>query len=155
MFGSSLRPVVVTLLCITASIAVAAPEGTRVMPSPHSFDQLVAKLRLAVESNGMAIVTQASASAGARRRGVAIRGNYVAGVFRNDIAVRMLAASVEAGIEAPIRFYVTENADATATLRYKSPSAVFAPYADNTDLTALGTELDSLFAKIAVDALAP
>ena len=98
MIGSSMRHVVIALVCIAASTAVAAPEGTRVLPSLHGFDQLVAKLRQAVESNGMAIVTQASAGAGAQRRGVAIRGNYVAGVFRNDFAVRMVAASIEAGI---------------------------------------------------------
>ena len=34
-------------------------------------------------------------------------------VFRNDYAVRMLQASVPAGIEAPLRLYVTENADGT------------------------------------------
>jgi uncharacterized protein (DUF302 family) len=42
----------------------------------------------------------------------------------------VLGASVAAGIEAPIRIYVTENQDGTATLSYKKPSAVFAPYAD-------------------------
>ena len=40
----------------------------------------------------------------------------------------MLSASISAGIETPIRFYVTENPDGTATLSYKKPGFVFAPY---------------------------
>ena len=53
------------------------------------------------------------------------------GVFRNDFARQMLSASVSAGIEAPIRFYVTENPDGTATLSYKKPGFVFAPYIED------------------------
>ncbi len=54
-------------------------------------------------------------------------------------------------IEAPIRFYVTENADGTATLSYKTPSAVFAPYIDEggAELAAIAGELDAIFAAIA------
>ncbi len=85
-----------------------------------------------------------------------IPGNMVIGVYRPDFAVRMLAASIPAGIEAPIRFYITENADGTATLSYKKPSAVFAPYTDGgAALTELAAELDRLFAKIANEAARP
>jgi len=72
-------------------------------------------------------------------------------VFRNDFARRMLETSVSAGIEAPIRFYVTENPDGTATLSYKRPTTVFAPYADEGKdaLKGLAAELDEIFAKIA------
>jgi len=80
----------------------------------------------------------------------------VVGVYRPDFAVRMLAASVPAGIEAPIRFYITENPDGTATLSYKKPSAAFAPYSDGgAALRELAAELDALFAKIAKEAAAP
>ncbi len=68
----------------------------------------------------------------------------------------MLAASVPAGIEAPIRFYITENRDGTATLSYKTPSAVFAPYAvGGGKLEEMAKELDALFAKIAREAAGP
>lgn len=102
----------------------------------------------------MVAVTTASASEGAKAAGIAIPGNRVVGVFRNDFARRMLAASVAAGVEAPIRFYVTENADGTATLSYKRPSTVFAPYADggNGTLKSLAGELDAVFARIAGEA---
>lgn len=61
----------------------------------------------------------------------------------------MLTASVPAGIEAPIRFYVTENSNGTASLSYKKPGTVFAPYLDDgkDELRALALELDGIFAK--------
>jgi uncharacterized protein (DUF302 family) len=67
----------------------------------------------------------------------------------------MLAASIAAGIEAPIRLYITENADGSATLSYRTPSAVFAPYMTrrNPDLRAMAKELDAIFAQIALDTI--
>lgn len=121
--------------------------GMVVMKTAKSFDSLVADLKHAIAANEMGLVTQASASAGAARRGIEIPGNIVLGVFRNDFAVRMLAASVPAGIEAPLRFYVTENDDGTATLTYRMPSAVFAPYG-NAALDRMARDLDAIFARI-------
>lgn len=85
-----------------------------------------------------------AASVGVDGRGVKIPGNAVLMVFRNDYAVRMLEASVPAGIEAPLRIDVTENDDATASLTYRKPSAVFAPYR-SAALDAMARELDILF----------
>ena len=92
-------------------------------------------------------VTSASASAGAKRRGIDIPSNLVLGVYRNDFAVLMLKASVPSGIEAPLRFYVTENAAGTATLTYREPSAVFRAYG-SADLDKMATELDAIWAKV-------
>jgi len=102
----------------------------------------------------MGLVTQASASDGANGQGITIPGNRVIGVYRNDYARRMLEASVAAGIEAPTRFYLTEDADGTATLSYKTPSFVFAPYMNEggDKLKALAEELDDVFAEIAEQA---
>ena len=80
-----------------------------------------------------------------------IPGNMVVGVYRPDFAIRMLDASVAAGIEAPLRFYITENADGTATLTWRKPSAVFAPY-EVPALDEMAKELDAIFAKISADA---
>ncbi len=135
--------------------ASAAPPGTTVIPTPHSFATLVKRLDTAIEKAGMFAVTRASASVGAERRGIAIPGNMVVGVYRNDFAVRMLAASVPAGIEAPIRFYLSENKDGTTTLRYRTPSALFAPYGGGAGLAALARELDAIFAEIAEAAARP
>ncbi|MBZ0132384.1 MAG: DUF302 domain-containing protein [Rhodocyclaceae bacterium] len=99
----------------------------------------------------MGLVASASASRGAAARGVKIPGNMVLMVFRNDYAVRMLAASVAAGIEAPLRLYLTENADGSTTISYVRPSAVFAPYG-SAALDAMARELDPVFDKIVHDA---
>jgi uncharacterized protein (DUF302 family) len=126
--------------------------GTVVKTSGKSFANLFAALEKAVEGNNMGVVGRASASMGASRRGIKIPGNAVVGVYRNDFAVRMLAASVPAGIEAPLRFYITENAAGGANLSYRRPSAVFAPYG-SAELDAMARELDVIFAKIAAQAL--
>ncbi|MGD9924159.1 MAG: DUF302 domain-containing protein [Pseudorhodoplanes sp.] len=139
----------------TGNAGTVAPHpGWSVIDTKLSFSALVERLDAAVKAEKMGLVTAASASDAAKAAGFTIPGNRVVGVYRNDFARRMLAASVPAGIEAPIRFYVTENPDGTATLSYKTPSTVFAPYLDQGKdaLKSLASELDAIFARIAVAA---
>lgn len=140
----------------SAANALEPRDGWVILHTDKSFDALVEAVRAAVEIAPIAIVTQASASDGARAQGHTIPGNRVFGLYRNDYARRMLAASVAAGIEAPIRLYVTEDADGTASLSYKTPTAVFLPYLDDggEDLRALATELDGIFETVAQTAVA-
>lgn len=153
---TSIRPfALAALLCFTAHTTQAQSAdlpGTQVVASKLGFDALVKAVEAAVENNKMGLVASASASRGASGRGVQIPGNAVLMVFRNDYAVRMLEASVPAGIEAPIRIYVTENTDGTATLRYRTPSAVFAPYASARLDQMAKEELDPVFERIVRDA---
>ncbi len=128
-------------------------DGVLVSKSQKNFKALFNDLDAAVRKHRMGVVSRASASMGAARRGIEIPGNGVYGVFRNDFAVRMLRASVAAGIEAPLRMYVTQNQDGTARLTYRRPSAVFKPYGSD-ELDAMAGELDIIFAKIAKDAVA-
>lgn len=141
---------VVALVAATAGWA-QAPADMRVLPTRHKFEVLVKRVESAVERGGFGVVATASASRGAGARGVKIPGNAVVMVFRNDLAVRLLAANVAAGIEAPLRLYLTENADGTSTLSYRLPSAVFAPYR-HPEVDKLAAELDILLARIAADA---
>jgi len=140
-----------TAMVLTSSAIAQAPSDTRVLPTRHSFDQLLGRIERTVEKNGLGVVATASASRGAAARGVKIPGNAVVMVFRNDFAVRLLAASIPAGIEAPLRLYVTENADRTATLSFRMPSAVFAPYR-HPEVERLARELDQAIERIAKDA---
>ena len=57
------------------------------------------------------------------------------------------AADPTAGFEAPIRIYVYENADGTATVSYIPPSTVFAPYR-HPEVQAVARELDPIFKAI-------
>lgn len=146
-----------TAFAHTAGASDVQIPGWALHKTPHSYSVLVERLNQAVKANKMGLVTRASATLGAKKKlNKTIPGNMVVGVYRPDFAVRMLEASVPAGIEAPVRFYVTENDDGTATLSYKTPSAVFAPYEDGGQkLRDLAAELDEIFAKIAGQAIAP
>lgn len=139
------------------TVALAVRPGWVVMATPHTFSKLVERLEAAVTANKMAVVNAASASDGAKAQGFTIPGNRVVGVFRNDFARRILAASIPAGIEAPIRVYVTEDANGTATLSYRTPEAVFAPYFEGAgvDLRKVASELNEIFVAIARDAAKP
>lgn len=134
--------------------AQPAGSGMSTKASPHAFARTVASLEKSIESNKMGLVAQASASRGAAARGVTIPGNAVLMVFRNDYAVRMLAASVPAGIEAPLRIYVTEDAAGKVQASWRRPSATFAPYGSPA-LDDMARELDPVFERIVADALAP
>ena len=125
--------------------------GTVVTKTPHTFASLVERLLASVSDNNMGVVAQASATKGAKSIGVNIAGNHVVMVYHPKFAVRMLAASVPAGIEAPLRYYITENEDGSATLTYRTPSSVFGPY-ENAELDAMARELDEIFKRIAAQA---
>lgn len=153
------------ILALIAALAAALPaaagsvsprEGWAVHDTAHSYDDLLVKLKSAIKAHKMFLVTQAGPTQAAAKRGIEIPGNRVIGVYRNDYAVRAIKLSVAAMIEAPIRFYVTEDEDGSATLSYKTPSHVFAPYLaeGGADLEALAAELDTIFAAIAADAIA-
>lgn len=157
--GSTIK---ITALAMAAVLLAASPHaaradnptpypGTKIIKTGHGYAQLVKRVAEAVKKNRMGLVNRASATMGAKSLGIRIAGNMVVGVYHPKFAVRMLKASVPAGIEAPIRLYITENADATATLTYRTPSSVFGPY-ENTDLDRMAKELDTIFAAIARDA---
>lgn len=141
---------------VTATAGAGGDElplsGTQSFKSNYGFPETIARLEKSIEANKLGLVARASASAGAAARGVTIPGNAVLMVFRNDYAVRMLAASIPAGIEAPLRIYVTEGADGKASVSYRTPTVVFAPYG-NAQLDDMAKELDPVFARIVAGAV--
>lgn len=157
----SLKAITLCLAVVAAAPSFAfeditAKDGWNVVPTDHDHATLVKQVRAAVKSNGLAVVTQAGPTKAAAARGIEIPGNIVIGAFNNKFAVRILELSTSAMIEAPVRLYVTENADGSASVSYKLPSAVFAPYAEEggDDLAAAAAELDAIFAAIAEEASA-
>jgi len=151
-----------TAIALTLLAGAALPAAAEIGPRPGwqivgtdlTHAELLDRLTEAVPAEGMGVVTQAGPTGVARQRGIEIPENRVVGVFNNDYAVRILGLSTAAMIEAPVRFYVTEEPDGTATLSWKEPSAVFAPYADEggAELARLAGELDQKFAAIAARA---
>ncbi|MEM0923077.1 MAG: DUF302 domain-containing protein [Pseudomonadota bacterium] len=139
--------------------ASAEPLPARTGWAVHDTDfphvELFDRLKSAVKQEGLIVVTRAGPTKAAKARGIQIPDNMVFGVYNNDYAVRALALSTAAMIEAPIRFYLTGDGDGTATLSYKLPSTVFSPYFDEggPELEALAAELDAKFASIAAAAI--
>jgi len=136
-----------------AQNSVAYP-GTKIFKPTHSYAALLDRLTKAIKKNKMGLVNRASAMVGAKRvLSLTIPGNMVIGVYHPRFAVRILKASVPAGYEAPIQFYVTKNGDKTASLTYRTPTSLFAPYG-NAALDTMAKELDGIFTQIAKDAVA-
>jgi uncharacterized protein (DUF302 family) len=128
------------------SPAVAQADRITVK-STAPFGRVAEALERAVADEKMGLVCHANAQRAAAGRGVTIKGNQVLMVFRNDFAVRLLAADPAAGFEAPIRIYVYENPDGTATVSYLPPSVVLAPYR-HPEVQAVARELDPIFRAI-------
>ncbi len=152
----SLLIVGLMLILLTASARAEEGEpefvgpypGTVSWPTDYSFRELMARLKKSVAANGLTVLAVASAE----RRVPPIEANATLIVFRNDYAARIIEANELAGMEAPIRFYVTERAGGKAAVTYRTPSSILALY-DSPKLDALAAELDQLFAKIVDDAL--
>lgn len=141
------------LVVCFAPVPGAAQDGRVTAVSRTPFRQVAEALEKAIAEQKMALVCHANAQRGAAARGVSIKGNQVLMVFRNDFAVRLLAAEPAAGFEAPIRIYLYENPDGTATVTYLPPSAVFAPYR-HPEVRAVASELEPIFRTIVERALA-
>lgn len=141
-----------TAVAAAQTVADMSPRsGWRMIDTDMPYSDLLGRLRAAIPDAGMALVTEAGPTEAAAGRGISIPGNRVVGVFNNDFAVRILAQSTPAMIEAPIRFYVTESGDGTATISWKIPSLVLAPYIEEAgpELAAIAAELDAKFEEIA------
>nr|WP_298377855.1 DUF302 domain-containing protein [uncultured Halomonas sp.] len=134
---------------------VSQREGWAVHQSDKGYQELVDAVKAAVENSDLGVVTEAGPTQAAAKRGIDIPGNRVIGLFNNEYAVRILKLSTAAMIEAPIRMYVTEAPDGTATLSYKLPSYVYEPYMKEggQELAQAADELEHDFAKVAKDAL--
>ncbi|MEQ9332632.1 DUF302 domain-containing protein [Thalassobaculum sp.] len=144
------------LLCVAPARAEnpAPHPGTVTVDTGKPFEPFVEAFAKAITANGFNVVGIACANCAIKGVfGETVPGNRVFLFFKPAYARRMLAASVAAGIEAPIRVYATEAADGTARVTYRQPSAVFGAY-EVPDLTAMGRELDEHVARMVADARA-
>jgi uncharacterized protein (DUF302 family) len=131
-------------LVVALSPVPSTAQTARVtVTAPAPFAKVTEALEHAIAEEKMALVCHANAQRGAAARGVVIRGNQVLMVFRNDLAVRLLAADPAAGLEAPLRIYAYENPDGTTTVSFVPPTTVFAPYR-HPEVQAVARELDPI-----------
>ncbi len=144
----------ITAILLAAPLAAETAwpdQGWEVHATSMPYATLLDELKSAIQAEDMFVVTEAGPTEAAANRGVTIPGNRVVGVFRNDYAVEILRLSVPAMIEAPMRFYVTEDLDGGATLSWKTPSHLLSPYVEEggEELAEIGEELDAVFSAIA------
>ena len=145
----------IVLLCALYSPPVGAYEtlaGRVKLTTRTPFASFATALQQAIAHHKMGLVCHANAQAGAATLGQTIPGNQVLMLYRPDFAIRMLHANVEAGFEAPVRLYIYENPDRTATLIYIKPSTIFTPY-KNAQLDQMAAELDSVLEAIVQEAM--
>jgi len=126
-------------------------ESGRVMVKLRKYDapflEVVEGLIAGVEENEMLLVAHVDVQKNARKKGIEVGANQVLEIFRPDYAVRVWEADIEAGVDIPIRIHVYEGSDGHTYARYREPSETFVPY-ENDALSALGAELDPIFAGI-------
>jgi len=152
-----MRTLLLAVLFAAPAAAAELPDtrpGWVIERTEQGYAELIENVDAAVAASSFNAVTRASATVGAKSLGQDIPGNMVVGVFAPQFAIRLLDASLAAGIEAPLRLYITENPDGTATLSYKTAGHVLAPYAaeGGRTLTALAAELDTILERIAEQA---
>ena len=152
--SSSRSFVLILALLAGHSAAAFAEEGKVMLVSKAPFAKVAAVLEQAIADQKIGLVCHADAQQGAAARGVKTPGNQVFLVFRNDFAVRLINADPRAAYEAPIRIYLYENQNGTATLMYVKPSALLRPYA-HPEVAKVGAELDPIFERIAAQAGEP
>ncbi|HXG02708.1 MAG TPA: hypothetical protein VNO23_04740, partial [Candidatus Binatia bacterium] len=80
------------VLLFNASAPAAGPESRETAVVRTPFPRVAEASEKAIAEERMTLVCHADAQRGAAARGVMIRGNQVFMVFRNDFAVRLLAA---------------------------------------------------------------
>jgi len=156
-FTKRLGALTLGVLCMGSAFAAQTSHGypgTRTYVTHYPYAVLLKRLQHSIKAHHMGLLSIASASHGAALRGITIPGNAVLMVFRNDFAVRMLKDSVAAGMEAPLRIYVTAQGPRRADITYRTPSAVFSPY-HNAPLNALAHQLDPIYAAIVKSAAGP
>ncbi len=110
--------------------------------------EVVRGLFAGMEENGMLLVAYTNVQENARERGLTkAAANRILEVFHLDYALKVWEADVAAGASIPVRIRVCEGSDGHTYTSYREPSASFAPYG-NEALSALGAELDPIFARI-------
>jgi uncharacterized protein (DUF302 family) len=122
----------------------------QVLKLSATMEDVVTALKGAIETQKLRLVSHIDGQANAARIGREVPGDQILEVLRPDFAVRVWEACKPAGIEIPIRIHVYEDGE-NVCVAYRTPQELFEPYG-SAPLTAVGAELDRLFAAIVEDA---
>ncbi len=134
----------VVLISAPARDALAKSDiVTKSVSAP--FDKVATKLKKAIASRKLVIVKQVPYQKMVAMVGVKTGKTVGFEIFHPRYGKVIIAKDANALIEVPLRIVLREEGG-KVILRYRKPSATFAPYSG---LSGLGKELDSIFADIA------
>jgi uncharacterized protein (DUF302 family) len=126
--------------------SVGPYPGTVSLATSYPLGDTVRRLEKSVRANGLTLVqTVRSGGHGATDVAVLL-------VSSSDIWGRVLKANQLAGMELPIRIYVTAAGNRGSAVIYRAPSSIFALY-DTPELDHIAADLDQVFAKVVDDAI--
>ena len=131
-------------LAFVAAGEAAAQEGvvTKIVKAP--FGKVVTNLKRAIASRKLVIVKQVPFQKMVAMVGVKTGKTIGFEIFHPRYGKVIFAKDINALIDVPLRIVVRESGG-KVILRYRKPSATFAPYSG---LSGLGKELDKVFADI-------
>jgi uncharacterized protein (DUF302 family) len=126
--------------------SVGPYPGTVSLATSYPLGDTVRRLEKAVRANGLTLV-QTIRSGGHGATDVAVLL-----ISSSDYWGRVLKANQLAGMELPIRIYVTADGSRGSAVIYRAPSSIFALY-DTPELDHIAADLDQVFAKLVDDAI--
>lgn len=129
----------------TAQMQMKVPEDQVMAMSKYSFDETISKVKRAIEGQNMMILYTADMQQMLKMVGLETKGMQTIIFFHPRYGKEIYTKARMAGIEPPLKVTIMENDQGKTVLRYRKPSAIFAPYAPLKDL---GKELDDVLGEI-------
>lgn len=131
-------------LAFVAAGEAAAQEGVVTKSVKAPFAKVVTRLKKAIASRKLVIVKQVPFQKMVAMVGVKTGKTMGFEIFHPRYGKVIFAKDTNALIDVPLRIVVRESGG-KVILRYRKPSATFAPYSS---LSGLGKDLDRVFADI-------
>ncbi len=136
------RPLLAALLAgamaasLTAapSPADAAGDGLVRLPSPHSVDETIARLKAAVEAKGITVFADIDHQANAAAMDLEMPDVHLLVFGSPKIGAPLMSANPALGIDVPIKALAWEDADGQVWLAYNDPAYLAARHGLDPDM---------------------
>jgi len=115
--------------------------------SSLAVDDVIIRLKEAIEAENMRLVTHINGQANAAKIGKTVPADQILEVFRPDFALRVWDACKAAGMDIPLRIHIYEDSDGHVMVSYREAREIFMPYQTEA-LQPIAEELDSIFGSI-------
>lgn len=122
-----------------------APEDQVMAMSKYDFNETVSRVKQAIEGENMMVLRTIDMQEMLKMVGLETKGMQTILFFHPRYGKEIYTKARMAGIEPPLKLSVMENEMGKVMVRYRKPSAIFAPYKPLSDL---GKELDEVVGRI-------